>query len=67
MFELYLLVFITYLLDVIHKSVYNKMSLVQGDEGPLGPPGNAGPTVGASRLAYSVYTSVHMVADRVAF
>lgn len=39
--------------------VMNCTVFLQGDEGPLGPPGSAGPTVRTPRFAYYSYTSTH--------
>lgn len=55
----------SYCMLSINDDVWWNVSFVQGDEGPLGPPGNAGPMVGTSTFKYSVRTNVHVCTNGV--
>lgn len=38
---------------------------LQGDEGPIGPPGSSGPTVRTCRLTYFIYTNTHIETNNI--
>lgn len=53
---------LSYCMLSINDNVWWNVLFVQGDEGPLGPRGNAGPAVGTSGFTYSVHTNKSSVA-----